>query len=47
MNGYILTSKLKNGLVIPHWIGEGDEFYDKDTEAGHTFVIIEAKETEA
>ena len=38
-----LLDKLKNGLVLPHWIGRGDEFwYRRDTAAGHEFTLVDA-----
>jgi len=38
-----LRGKLKNGFVVPHWIGQEDDFwYRRDTAAGHEFIIVEA-----
>ncbi len=38
-----LVGKLKNGNVIPHWIGANDEFwYNRETSRGHEFVLVEA-----
>jgi dipeptidyl-peptidase-4 len=39
----ILLPKLKNGFVVPHWIGEGDEFwYKRDNQEGFEFVLVDA-----
>lgn len=39
----VLRSKVKNAFVVPHWIGQQDEFwYRRDTAKGHEFVIVEA-----
>src|SRR6185437_1504951 len=38
-----LLKKLKNGFVLPHWIGQTDDFwYRRDTAQGHEFVIVHA-----
>lgn len=38
-----LRGKLKNGFVVPHWIGQEDDFwYRRDTGTGYEFVIVEA-----
>ena len=43
MRAAILLSKLKNGFVIPHWIGQLDEFwYKRDTAKGYEFVRVNA-----
>jgi len=34
---------VRNALVVPHWIGNRDEFwYRRDTESGHEFVTVDA-----
>jgi hypothetical protein len=39
----VLLKKVKNAFVLPHWIGQQDEFwYRRDTAKGHEFVIVEA-----
>jgi len=41
--GAPLLRNLKNGLVIPQWIGQSDEFwYRRETAAGYEFVIVDA-----
>jgi dipeptidyl-peptidase 4 len=43
MRAGILLAKLKNGFVVPHWIGQRDEFwYKRETSKGHEFVVVEA-----
>jgi dipeptidyl-peptidase-4 len=43
MQPRFLRAKLKNGFVVPHWIGQQDEFwYTRDTPDGHEFVIVDA-----
>lgn len=43
MRGGVLSSKLKNGFVVPHWIGQRDEFwYRRETAKGHEFVLVDA-----
>lgn len=38
-----LVGKLKNSRVVPHWIGERDEFwYQRDTPTGHDFLLVDA-----
>jgi dipeptidyl-peptidase 4 len=38
-----LLKKLKNGFVLPHWIGQTDDFwYRRDTAQGHEFDIVHA-----
>jgi dipeptidyl-peptidase-4 len=43
MRAGILLAKLKNGFVVPHWIGQLDEFwYKRDTAKGYEFVRVNA-----
>jgi dipeptidyl-peptidase 4 len=43
MRPSILKSKLKNGFVVPHWIGQRDEFwYVRDTRKGREFLLVDA-----
>ncbi|HEY6249401.1 MAG TPA: DPP IV N-terminal domain-containing protein [Candidatus Angelobacter sp.] len=43
MRSGILLPKLKNGLVVPHWIGSRDEFwYKRETAQGYQFVRVDA-----
>src|SRR6202043_2699885 len=38
-----LAEKLKNGYVLPHWIGNTSEFwYRRETKAGYEFVVVNA-----
>jgi dipeptidyl aminopeptidase/acylaminoacyl peptidase len=38
-----LRGKLKNGFVVPHWIGTKDAFwYRRDTAKGHEFLVVDA-----
>jgi dipeptidyl-peptidase 4 len=38
-----LFAKLKNGFVLPHWIGRQDDFwYKRDTAKGYEFVVVHA-----
>ncbi|HEV2964913.1 MAG TPA: hypothetical protein VG649_24015, partial [Candidatus Angelobacter sp.] len=43
MRAGTLLAKLKNGFVVPHWIGQLDEFwYKRDTAKGYEFVRVNA-----
>lgn len=43
MRSGILLPKLKNGFVVPHWIGQRDEFwYKRETAKGYEFVRVDA-----
>ena len=43
MRAGILLAKLKNGFVVPHWIGQLDEFwYKRDTAKGYEFIRVNA-----
>src|SRR5215472_15386547 len=43
MRSGILLPKLKNGFVVPHWIGQLDEFwYKRETAKGYEFVQVDA-----
>ena len=43
MRAGLLLAKLKNGFVVPHWIGQLDEFwYKRDTAKGYEFVRVNA-----
>src|SRR5215469_13868307 len=43
MRSGILSPKLKNGFVVPHWIGSQDEFwYKRETAKGYEFVQVDA-----
>jgi dipeptidyl-peptidase-4 len=43
MRGGPLIDKLKNWFVVPHWIGQSDEFwYKRDTAKGHDFILVDA-----
>ena len=38
-----LAALVRNGTVIPHWIGDSDEFwYERDVAGGHEYKIIDA-----
>jgi dipeptidyl aminopeptidase/acylaminoacyl peptidase len=38
-----LAGALKNGLVVPHWIGSTDRFwYRHDTSNGHDYLVVDA-----
>src|SRR5262245_39472902 len=37
------AAKVRNVLVVPHWIGTSDEFwYRRETASGHEFVVVHA-----
>jgi dipeptidyl-peptidase 4 len=37
------AAKVRNVLVVPHWIGTSDEFwYRRETASGHEFVVVDA-----
>lgn len=39
----LLRAKLKNGFVVPHWIGQHDEFwYRRGAAKGHEFILANA-----
>src|SRR5215469_15258830 len=43
MRSGILSPKMKNRFVIPHWIGSRDEFwYKRETAKGYEFVQVDA-----
>ena len=43
MRGGVLLSKLKNWFVVPHWIGQDDDFwYKRETSKGFEFVLVNA-----
>ncbi|HJX83493.1 MAG TPA: DPP IV N-terminal domain-containing protein, partial [Candidatus Angelobacter sp.] len=43
MRAGLLLAKLKNGFVVPHWIGQRDEFwYKRETAKGYEFVVVDA-----
>jgi dipeptidyl aminopeptidase/acylaminoacyl peptidase len=43
MRPFMLLSKLKNGFVVPHWIGKHDEFwYMRGTAKGREYLLVDA-----